>query len=470
MMNTAQPKKMEELDRISWWLHLSYLCLFEAGVVSGMWQKVNSNLCFLLLFLGPLLMLLSRIPMRYFPGMVRQLLQLVLVGLGLAWFQQRANDCPLDIALIECSGIIAVALFLGGRVRELGMQALLDIAFAGYGGLTPGRQIYFPAFFATCVFYVIIMYQTRTAVFASMGKAVQGRMPRFWGNWFYRILHFVLVIGVGLFCLVRFPIRDRMRSKGLAPVSFHSDQDMEFPEMWKNWFSSTKKLITRSEEEQAVDGDENPNTASDDAKDLMKESSLNSNDAREGEGSSASLGSDLVFRAYTPAKLYWVVQMYDTYDGKDWTRSNMMVQGRSALDFFVPAVRHEVTQNISMEKMVTRHLPYAYKASQIQFRNPNRTMDKSFGLIARKDAVTFILKSHGQTEPPWYYRVQSFVPDVNLKPQVRAWNEPERNYGWNYRCLPTKRISRRVKELAEQITAGLDDPRAKADALRDYLR
>ena len=469
-MNTAQPRKMEELDRISWGLHLSYLCLFEAGVVSGMWQKVNANLCFLLLLLGPLLMLLSRIPMRYFPGMVRQLLQLVLVGLGLAWFQQRANDCPLDIALIECSGVIAVALFLGGRVRELGMQGLLSIAFAGYGGLTPGRQIYFPAFFATCIFYVIIMYQTRTAVFASMGKTVQRRMPRFWGNWGYRFLHFVLVLGVGLFCLVRFPIRDRMRSKGLAPVSFHSDQDMEFPEMWKNWFSSTKKLITRSEEQPAVDGDKDPNTASDDAKDLMKESSLNSKDAREGEGSSASLGTDLVFRAYTPAKLYWVVQMYDTYDGHDWTRSNTMTKGRSALDFFQPAVRHEVTQNISMEKMVSRHLPYAYKASQIQFRTPNRTADNSFGLVTRKDAVTFVLKSHGQTEPPWHYRVQSFVPDVNLKPIVRAWNEPERNYGWNYRLLPTKRISKRVKVLAEEITAGIDEPRAKAEALRDYLR
>ncbi|MBQ9366936.1 MAG: transglutaminase domain-containing protein [Victivallales bacterium] len=470
-MNTVQPRKMEELDRISWWLHLSYLCLFEAGVVSGMWQKVNSNLCFLLLFLGPVLMLLSRIPMRYFPSMVRQLLQLVLVGLGLAWFQQRANDCPLDIALIECSGVIAVALFLGGRVRELGMQALLDIAFAGYGGLTPGRQIYFPAFFATCIFYVIIMYQTRTSVFASMGRTVQGRMPRFWGNWIYRILHFVLVLGVGVFCLVRFPIRDRMRSKGLAPVSFHSDQDMEFPELWKSWFSSTKKMISRSEEEQAVDGNENPNTASDDAKDMMKKSSLNSKDAREGEGSSPSLGTDLVFRAYTPAKLYWVVQMYDTYNGREWTRSNIMTQGRCALDYYKPAVMHEVTQNISMEKMVSRHLPYAYKASQIQFRDPNRSTGRAnFGIVTRGDAVTFVLKSHGRTEPPWHYRVQSFVPDVNLKPEIRAWNEPERNYGWNYRVLPTRRISKRVKELAARITEGLDDPRAKADALRDYLR
>ena len=351
------------------------------------------------------------------------------------------------------------------------MQALLAIAFAGYGGLTPGRQIYFPAFFATCIFYVIIMYQTRTAVFASMGKPAQGRIPRFWGNWGYRFLHFALVMAVGIFCLVRFPIRDRMRSKGLAPVSFHSDQDMEFPEIWKNWFSSTKKLITHSEEKPAVDGDENPNTASDDAKDLMKESSLNSKDAREGEGSSATIGTDLVFRAYTPAKLYWVVQMYDTYDGHDWTRSNMMTQGRSALDFFRPAVRHEVTQNISMEKMVSSRLPYAYKASQIQFRNPNRSSDKpNFGIVTRRDAVTFVLKSHGETEPPWHYRVQSFVPDNNLKPVVRAWNEPERNYGWNYRQLPMKRISRRVKELAESITEGLDDPRAKAEALRDYLR
>ncbi|MBR4674378.1 MAG: hypothetical protein IKP00_07935 [Victivallales bacterium] len=471
-MDTMQAaRKTEELQRISWWLHFSYLCLFEAGVVSGMWQKVNANLCFLLLLLAPFLMLLSRIPMRFFPGIARQLLQLVLVGLGLAWFQQRAVDCPLDIALIECSGVIAVALFLGGRVRELGMQSLLAIAFAGYGGLTPGRQIYFPAFFATCIFYVIIMYQTRTAVFANIGKPVLQIMPRFWGNWVYRSLHFLLVLAVAVFCLVRFPIRDRMKSKGLAPVSFHSDQDMEFPEMWKNWFSSTKKLITREESKNSVDGEDNPVEASEDAKSLMKETKLNTKDAREGEGSSASIGTDLVFRAYTPAKLYWVVQMYDTYDGKDWTRSGMMAKGKSALDTFVPAVRHEVTQNISMEKMTSRRLPYAYKAHQMQFRNPGwETERSSFGVIAHHDAVSFVLKSHGEMEPPWHYRVQSFVPDVNLKPEVRAWNEPERNCGWNYRQLPTRLISRRVEELAESITAGIDEPRAKAEAIRDYLR
>ena len=94
-MSTVQPpRRMEELGRISWGLHLSYLCLYEAGTISGMWQKVNANLCFLLLLLGPLLMLLSRIPMRYFPGMVRQLLQLVLVGLGWPGFSRGPTTAP----------------------------------------------------------------------------------------------------------------------------------------------------------------------------------------------------------------------------------------------------------------------------------------------------------------------------------------------------------------------------------------
>lgn len=461
---------MEKHSDISWPLQISYLLLFEAGTACALWQKGHTNLTLGIMSLAPFLMLLSRIPFKFFPNLIRQLLQLVLVGLGLAWFQQRAESCPLDIAIIECSAVIVLALFISCKLREHSMMALVSIAFAGYGGLTPGRQMYFPAFITTIAISVIILYQTRTLSLARMGGISQPQMPKYWGNWLFRCIHFILVLALGAFFLIQIPIRNRLRTKGIAPVSFHTEQDLEFPSMWKDWFAPTKKLITKEATKETVDGDNIPTLSSKKSIAFVQDNSPKTLDARQGKGGSSAIGKDLVFRAYSPAKLYWVMQIYDTYDGNTWSRSQSLLQGINALDLYQPKEKYEVVQHISIEKAVSLRLPYAYRPAQATFRD-RLTSNKGFtAMLQRADAVSFVLRTRNVPETPWNYKVQSFVPAPDLKMQPRAWNEPARNFGWNCRSLPSKVITPRLRNLARTITENRPSPMEKANAIRNYLR
>lgn len=469
---------MQKKIDISWLLQLSYLLLFETGTACALWQKGDTNFTFAVLAIAPLLMLLSRIPFRFFPGIIRQIIQLVLAGLALAWFQQRAMQAPLDIALIECAAVIAVSLLLSGRMREHGMLALLSFAFAGYGGLTPGRPIYFPAFLITCAIYVIIMYQTRTLVYVRLGTSVPFIQPHFWGNWLYRIMHFAIVIAIAVYCMLHFPIRKKMHTIGVAPVSFHSEQDMEFPQLWSDWFAPTHKLLTSEKVSETTDSnesDDEPKAPSNDAKALTHDTSMDTMNAQEGDGgSAASIGTDLVFRAYSTAKLYWVMQIYDIYDGKLWTRSKTLVNGTSELDKFRPNKEYEVVQHITVSKLPTTRVPYAFKPQNAVFRNRftqySGDQNKAMAVLKHPDAITFELRSRTFPPFPWNYRVQSFIPAPDCVKTPPPWNEPPRNYGWTYKSLPQEIISQRVRSLTEKLTKGIDDPKHKADILRDYLR
>ena len=91
--------------------------------------------------------------------------------------------------------------------------------------------------------------------------------------------------------------------------------------------------------------------------------------------------------------------------------------------------------------------------------------------IIRRSPFTLSLPTKGNLPPaPWRYRVQSFVPNPDIKKPPRAWREPQRNNGWNYRRLPADLVSDRVRQLAKDITAGAENPFEKAIRIRDYLR
>lgn len=461
--------KKRQVD-ISWALQASYLALYEAGVSCALFQKGHTNLTLGLLAAGPVLMLLSRIPRKWFLPIFRQLLQLALAALGIAWFQHRSVDTPLDVALVECAAIITSSLFLGCRLREHSMMAILCIAFAGYGGLTPGRKMYFPAFIAVIAISTVILYQTRTLSLTRMGNPIPTRMPHYFGNWLYRTLHFLMVGGLCIFFLTQFPIRDRMRTKGLAPVSFRTEQDLEFPELWRDWFTPTRQLLTREKVDNTTDGTSEPSLSSKNSLAFVQDTSLKPLDAREGKGGSA-LGDELLFRVYTPAKLYWVMQIYDTYDGNVWTRSPSLIKGSNALDSFEPEESYEIVQSFSINKAISLRVPYAYRPVQAMLRDKSTNSQNQLpAMIIRSDAVSFTMKSRSIPDTPWNYRVQSFVPAPELKASPRPWNEPPRNFGWNYRSLPQKYITQRLRKLALDLCAGHDSAMDKANAIRNYLR
>ena len=452
-------------------LQISYLLLYLTGAFCALWEKGYSPITFAVMGAAPLVLLLSRIPKRWFPELLRQLVQLGLGAAAIAWFKHRAPDTPLDLALIECAAIIGVALLVGGVLREHSLLAILSIALAGYGGLTPGRPFFFPAFAVAAAVCITILYQTRTLMLTVVTQAKPMPMPRHQATWEYRISHFVTVFALILVCLAQFPLREKLRTRGIAPVSFHSEEDLEFPELWRDWFKPTKYILTRNQAKQQVDGTRDPVPTDQPSTAHITNNDQRNMDARDGNGGGASVGTDLVFRAYTPAKLYWVMQLYDTYDGNQWSRSPSLLEGKNSLDTYEPRDSMEVIQNISMEKPLSLRLPYAFKLKQAALRNQsNRAEDPISAIIQRPDAVSLVLKSSSIPDPPWHYRVQSYVPVPDLRQEPQAWQEPPRNFGWNCRSLPQKIITPRLRQLALDLTEEADGALAKANALRDYLR
>lgn len=456
---------------ISLSLQASYLALYLTGVFCALWGKGYSPLTFAVLGAAPVAMLLSRIPKKWFPELLRQLVQLGIGAVAIAWFKHRAPDNPLDMALIECAAIIGVALLVGGVLREHSLLAVLSIALAGYGGLTPGRPFYFPAFTLAAAVCITILYQTRTLLLTAVGQTRPAPLPRHRSTWEYRISHFSIVVVLVMVCLAQFPLREKLRTRGIAPVSFHSEQDLEFPELWRDWFQPTKYILTQGKAKHEADGTKNPALTDKPSEAHVANGDPKSLDARDGNGGGAAMGTDLVFRAYSPAKLYWVMQIYDSYDGNTWSRSPSLLEGKNSLDTYEPLDSMEIVQNISLEKPLSLRLPYAHKLKQAALRNQsNRAQDPISAILQRPDAISLVLKSSSIPDPPWHYRVQSHVPIPDLRLEPKAWQEPPRNFGWNCRSLPPKIITPRLRQLALDLTADADTPMAKADALRDYLR
>jgi hypothetical protein len=463
-----------ERHELTWFLQASYLAMFLAGMCCGLWQKGHVKLTVAILAAGLPLLLLSRLPFRWFPGWLRQIGQLIIGALAFAWIYFRLPHTTADIALVETGAIITAALFLGGILREHSLMALICIVMAGYGGLTPGRPAFLPSFLTTIGIGIFILYQTRTLMLSHLGrKHLLPRIPFHIGNWFYRSGHFVIVVLLAFTFLTQLPMNKRIRSRGIIPVSFHSEQDLLFPELWGRWSAPIRHMLSASKEaKEEVDGDKKPQPTEKDSLAKLKDSQARSFDAREGDGKGSTIGSDLVFRAYTPAKLYWVMQIYDSYQGDKWTQSRALLQGRSGADVYVPRQSAEVVQSIAVEKAISLRLPYAYRLQQAAFREQslNRAGTLLSVMLHRPDSVSLVLKGKDIMAPPWHYRVQSYVPLPDLRPSPRPWQEPARNFGWNYRAVPRRLVSDRMRQLALDLTENAVTPMEKANTLRDYLR
>lgn len=459
---------------LTWFLQISYLAMFLVGMTCGLWQKGHVKLTVAILAAGLPLLLLSRIPFRWFPGWLRQVCQLIIGALAFAWIYFRLPQTTADIALVETGAIITAALFLGGVLQEHSLMALICIVMAGYGGLTPGRPIFLPSFLATIGMAILILYQTRTLMLTHLGnKHHIPHMPNHVGNWFYRFGHFLFVFLLAFIFLTQLPQNKRIRSRGIIPVSFHSEQDLLFPELWGRWSAPIRHMLSDSPKaKEEVDGTKKPTPTEKKSLAELKNSDLRSFDARDGNGKGATIGSDLVFRAYTPAKLYWVMQIYDTYNGEKWTQSRILLSGNGGADNYEPRQSAEVVQSIAIEKPVSLRLPYAHRLQQAAYRDQsiNSASNPIAAMLHRPDAVSLVLKSKNVMAPPWHYRVQSYVPLPDLRPDPRPWLEPAHNFGWNYRALPRRLVSDRLRQLALDLTENAVTPMDKANTLRDYLR
>lgn len=461
---------------ISWPLQLAHLLLFCAAVFCAICLRGNILVMYGTMIAALCAMLLSLIPYRFLPPLIRQVLQLAIGAGAIAWAHHQLMNAPIDMILIEVAAMLGVALMIGRNAHEYSLLFFISIGFLGYGGLMPGRPYFLHVFTGSAILILHILYKSRINSMIKLSPdddPIHVKYPRLGHSWRYYIVHALLVIAVILLMLRHLPQTQALKTKGLIPVSFSSEQDVLFPELWKRWHQPASRLVGGDAENTGGNQEDLTQKASlqadFDASKIVDMAKQPAFDSRGGSGFAFGTGDKLVFRAVSPAKLYWVVQMYDDYDGNTWRCSPSMLSGRTGPDRFVPVHEVEVPQHISMERPTSNKLPYAYRFRQVNFR---QSINRDVTLIRANshDPFSITLRTNKLPAPPWRYRVQSFVPNPEIKKPLRAWREPLRNNGWNYRRLPASIISDRLRALAGTITEGADSPFDKAVRIRDYLR
>jgi hypothetical protein len=381
----------------------------------------------------------------------------------------------VDVTVVESATVVGAALALGGMAREYGLLGVISLVLLGYGGLVPGRALYLPVLGLYLGVGIILMYETRTPNLARAGSPGD-QVPSPWHrpNWGYRLAHLAACCVVMLLLVASFPM-PQGRSVGLVPVSFRTSQELAFPLLWRQWLQPTAGWFSRGEAAarvpgQTPDGEEvelsrDPGAS----RTVPAETHAASVDAREG-GGGAGVGTDLVMRVQSAAKVYWLVQLYDLYDGHSWQVSSMLREGRSVLDQSLPGGARRVDQHISLVKPPGKRLPGAYRTRHCLWETAGLPGNAEVARrpVPRTDGSGSWLTGDAP-EPPWEYRVFSQVPTLDAKalPQTAHGLAP---HGWSYRQLPDRLISDRVRRLAAAVTEDGETPLAKAMALQEHLR
>ncbi|MBQ6474165.1 MAG: transglutaminase domain-containing protein [Victivallales bacterium] len=444
---------------------LLFLLLFESCLFCGLWQVVDVRVTLAVMAMAPILALLADLPRNWYPPLLRQMMAFTIVGVSFWWLQLRIAEAtqPLDLVVVETGAVMALGLLTGGNYHEYTRLAFLSAVLLGYGGLHPVRDVFIPAFLAAIALIILLLYQTRTRALMPIGEQRPPPSPAPTINWRATLTHLGLVLAAVGYFITYFPINRELRSRGLIPVSFNARQTLSTPELFQNWFRPAKSLLGKT------DGEESPSpqnpTQSATAKHLM-DTPGEALDSRDG-GMGNAMGRDLVFRVASPAKLYWTVQLYDTYDGMNWTRSNSLIKGRNLLDTYQPETAQEVVQDFAIVKPISRWLPFAYRGIQLRFEDSSDIM--TLPIITRMDGNCFCMRNVQPIPLPWRYRIQSLVPVADLKAIPKEHGQRRRLYGWNYRALPEKIISDRLRILADEITANAETELERANAIRDWL-
>ncbi len=447
-----------------------YALLYVGAVFCALWLQGEPDLMFGVMIAAPFMVLLSRIPMGVFPPFMRQLAQIAVGATAFVWVKVRMTEVPWDIMIFEGMSILILALFIGRRPREYGFLLFCCCCMLGYGGLLPGRRGFLTVFFLSMLLVLLIMYLTRTSLLVGMKLRERGMtLPLTHGSWTIRLLHFAAAFVLTAFLIYILPFKKALRGRGIIPVSFDNDRELLMERIWDKWQSRTRPDQNGQKETEQDNDQPNDVDFSEDAENTAKMDDAPSFDSQNGDGASPTIGTDLVFRAYAPAKVYWVVQMYDTYDGSKWTQSDMMKSGNSLADRIRAQYGTLFPQRIMLEKQIGPLLPYAYRFEHGRFRDP-ADGDPQTLLLHLHDNVKLGLRALEKPKPPLSYFVMSYVPSEKTGQDMDRFLAFHWNYGPNYRALPRGVISERTYELARKITDGATTPYEKACRIRDHLR
>jgi transglutaminase-like putative cysteine protease len=441
-------------------LHGLYYLLYALGIAGGLWLHGHPVLTTVLLLATPPLALVAYLPHRWLHAEVRQVLHYVVACSAVGWAMYRAGQQPpLDVLLIETFSLLGLSFAFSTQRRGYYYLLMIAIVLLFYGAVAPPRPAYVAIVPLATVLCLVLLYQTRAAALANTADfETQGLLPR--GNWPWLAVHAVLVAVCWAGLVVLYPAPGRS-GLGLAASSFRSNQINRLPPRFQAWFRSPHLAATHQGEER-MDGPR-PTVIDRQAQQRVQGQGT---PTMGGGGSAAPPGQDLVMRVASPLKLYWLVALYDLYDGQVWHASPTLTQMETPWLELAARPTKQVRQQFQIEKWVTTGLPAAYlRTTLIQPRDsPLR--------IRTRFASAQVLDRGVPLPVPFQYEVQSAL-DLHLVTDSPAgepagWYEPRSHR--DYLDLPQAAISARLRDLVAKLITDTPDPLARAYRLRDYLR
>ncbi len=452
--------------------HWLLVLIYSLATGAAFWQHGHSALTISVMAAAIILGFAAYVPLRIFDDTFRWFAQFAVVLFAALWAVYRFKDChaELDVVFTEFLCAAGLSFLLSSDPARYKFLNGISLMLVFYGAVFP-RAFYVYAFPLILVLTLMAMYLTRAvAISGSFALASPKRTVR--RNWSFMLLHAAIALGCFFAIYQAFPF-EGVVGPGLVFVSFKNSQDDYVPEDFRKWMNSNSYKASASASRH-LDSGKSPNSASQKAKTVSENIPMLSDKFAPGNGAGPA-GDRLVFRVFSPVKLYWACRMYDLYDGENWYSSRALDRGVNRYDDAIWKTTESVEQKFRLESVFSKSLPCAYMPVSLATDNSGKvsTVASSYGYRLASDEA--------EVATPFAYSVISRLPlqgasassspyssgDLAL-PSVPVWsdNVPRRVY----LSLPTGRISQRLQSLAAELCARAQSPFAKAVAIRDWLR
>lgn len=440
-------------------LHILYCLIYGLSILAGLWQ--HGHPVYTCVLLGIVF------PVMLFPffglfrnELSRSIVQMVFPLMAGVWlFYRILNRIPSDRFLVESLALAGFAFCFTLCKKDRSYFLLIASILLIYGAVYP-RAIFLNLIPIIMFMILLTFYLSRTnALCQEIDIPESKAVSRF--SWLYLIPHIALLITIAVVIFMFLPIRD-YTSAGYFSSNISNDNLNYSPPLIQEWFKTkqrahgnTGKILTK--------GGKEVDTIVKQSDQIVPGSSTDKSLSANGNGSGPP-GNDLLFTVASEEKLYWLVNLYDEYDGTKWKITPKMSSQRLRQKWDFLKVFFTVQQKFKIKKWHSRALPSAFMPTYFSFYGMKGiNIEKTF--FSRKFAV-----DSNYPELPFIYTVQSYMPNMKVtsadKPQL-WWEKLAKKH---YIQLPKNKISFRVRRKAKEITFGINSDYEKALAIRDYLR
>lgn len=391
---------------------------------------------------------------------IRYILTILFPVLGAAWLIYRfmAHD-PADKFIVEGLALAGISFFFNPRPKEQGYLLLISAVLFAYGAVFP-REI---LLYMTAAFLLVVLLFFYLTRLTALGAASDSPHPStsFKKGWWVMLSHAVVTVVLAGCCFSVLPVFD-MTDVGFVTSSFFTNNENKAPDSFNAWFNPPRLREGKDGKWEAKNssylkkGNKGAPISLKTKKPIMSVS---------GKGGSSPPGNRLVFRVASEAKLYWLCQLYDHYDGKKWTRSKKFKKARNRASYSLFAHFTSVPQVFSIVEWRSAALPSAFIASGYSMTDFKRSVR-----LKRSFYGARIADLASPPPPPFNYSVFSRIVDLAAESKVKKSFWVESLKPKHFKILPRKKISKRLKALAAVITEGKHDDYSKTMAIRNYLR